>query len=308
MSIVVDFAWTKPSTAQLKSWGAVAAFGYVSHDASKSLSAAIVRLYAAQGIKSGVFFEDTADRAAAGYAAGVADARFAIVTATGYGLPSWAPVIVAVDFDIPDYAPNSDDPALKLGPVGQYLKGWCDTIGKGRTGVYGGYWAVTRAIAAGLAAYGVQTIAWSGGQADLNEIATLQNGQMLGNGQVDVEVVVSSALLGKIAWTPGEANPAAPPAPKPAPPQPSVSWTQWPPGTELAMGAANAVAVKVLQTALRNSGIYGVRGITVDGSFGNQTRTALGNFQVHEGLAEDWIAGPVTRTRLARLNDLRGRP
>jgi hypothetical protein len=25
---------------------------------------------------------------------------------------------------------------------------------------------------------------------------------------------------------------------------------------------------------------------------------------VHEGLAEDWIAGPVTRTRLARLNDL----
>jgi peptidoglycan hydrolase-like protein with peptidoglycan-binding domain len=60
----------------------------------------------------------------------------------------------------------------------------------------------------------------------------------------------------------------------------------------------------VLQAALSNSGIYGVRGITVDGSFGNQTRTALGNFQAHEGLHEDWIAGPATRTRLARLNDL----
>jgi hypothetical protein len=304
MSIVVDFAWVKPSTAQLKSWGAVAAFGYVSHDASKSLNGAIVRLYAAAGIKSGVFFEDTADRATAGYAAGAADARFAIVTATGYGLPAWAPVIVAVDFDIPDYAPDSADPMAKLGPVGEYLKGWCDTIGQHRVGVYGGYWAVTRAIAAGVASYGVQTIAWSGGQVDLSEIATLQNGAMLDNGQVDVEVVVSSALLGKIAWTPGEASPSAPPpAPKPAP-VPGVHWSQWPPDVQLSFGAGNELAVKVLQTALRNSGIYGVRGITIDGAWGNQTRTAVGNFQVHEGLTEDWIAGPVTRTRLARLNDL----
>jgi peptidoglycan hydrolase-like protein with peptidoglycan-binding domain len=118
-------------------------------------------------------------------------------------------------------------------------------------------------------------------------------------------VVTSSSLLNFIAWTPGEANPhLPPPAPKPAPaPVPSVSWPQWPPDVQLQMGAKGA-AVRVLQTALRNSGIYGVRGITVDGDFGNQTRTALGNFQAHEGLAEDWIAGPVTRTRLARLNDL----
>jgi hypothetical protein len=225
--------------------------------------------------------------------------------AASYGQPSWAPILVAVDFDIPDYAPGSSDPMAKLGQVGQYLKGWCDTIGSSRVGVYGGYWAVTRAIAAGVAAYGVQTIAWSGGQADLNQIATLQNGAMLDNGQVDVEVVVSAKLLGFIAWTPGEASPhlPAPRPPAPAPAPASVSWSQWPSGTVLQLGSKGP-AVGVLQTALSHSGIYGVRGIAVDDDLGNQTWTSLGNFQAHEGLKEDHIAGPVTRGRLESLNDL----
>jgi hypothetical protein len=288
--------------AQLKSWGAVAGFGYVSRDASKSLDAALVRQYAAAGIKSGVFFEDTAQRATGGYAAGVADAKFAIATAAGYGMPSWAPILVAVDYDIPDYAPNSNDPMLKLGPVGAYLKGWCDTIGKPRVGVYGGYWVVIRAIAAGVASYGVQTIAWSGGQVDVTQIATLQNGQVLDGGQVDVEVIVSATLLNFIAWTPGQPSPHAPPPPPPPPA--SVSWSQWSPGVDLAMGATDHAAVKVLQAALSNSGIYGVRGITVDGFFGNQTWAALGNFQAQAGLLEDHIAGPATRAKLEALGDL----
>jgi hypothetical protein len=303
VSIVVDFAWTKPSAAQLRSWGAVAAGMYVSHDASKSASAAVVKAYAAAGIKSFVFFEDTASRSAAGYAAGVADAKFAAHTAAGYGMPSWAPVIVAVDFDVPDYAPGSSDPKAKLGPAGEYLRGWCDTIGKARTGVYGGYWAVTRAISAGLAACAVQTIAWSGGLADLAQIACLQNGVMLDGGQVDVEVIQSARLLNLIAWTPGEPNPAAPTPPAPAPVA-AVSWPQWPAAIQLGFGSVNHAAVKVLQAALRNSGIYGVRGITADGWFGNQTLTALLNFQFTAHLARDGIAGRQTHAALVALNDL----
>jgi hypothetical protein len=46
VSIVVDFARTKPTVAQLKSWGAVACGMYVSHDPSKNATAALIRQYA----------------------------------------------------------------------------------------------------------------------------------------------------------------------------------------------------------------------------------------------------------------------
>jgi peptidoglycan hydrolase-like protein with peptidoglycan-binding domain len=57
-------------------------------------------------------------------------------------------------------------------------------------------------------------------------------------------------------------------------------------------------AVRVLQEALRVSGIRGVRGITVDGDFGQQTDTAVRNYQAHEHLTVDGIAGRDTRNAL----------
>jgi hypothetical protein len=101
------------------------------------------------------------DRATAGYAAGQVDARAADVQCTAVGLPGW-PVYMAVDFDIPDYAPNNPDPRAKLGPVGDYLAGALSVLGPARMGVYGGYWAVSRALDAGLVKYVWQTMAWSG--------------------------------------------------------------------------------------------------------------------------------------------------
>jgi peptidoglycan hydrolase-like protein with peptidoglycan-binding domain len=276
---------------------------YVSHDPSKNITAALASAYGAAGIKSLVFFEDTAGRALGGYAAGVADAKFALWEANAAGQPSWAPIFAAVDFDVPDFAPGSTDPMEKLGPVGQYLKGFASVLGKGRTGVYGGYWAVTRAIAAGLASFGIQTIAWSGGLVAVDQVACLQNGAMLGGGTVDVEVIQSAKLLNLVAWTPGEANPSAPPPPPPVPASP-VAWTQWPASVTLGYGSTAHVAVRVLQTALRNSGIYGVRGITPDGWFGNQTLTALLNFQFTAHLAQDGVGGRDTHAALVALNDL----
>jgi hypothetical protein len=304
MSIVVDFAWSKPSVSQLRAWGVSAAGMYVSHDPSKNITAALASQYAAAGVKSFVFYEDAADRATAGYSAGVADAKFALAQATAAGEPGWAPVFPAVDFDVPDYAPGSADPMAKLGPVGQYMKGWRDTIGKRRTGIYGGYWPVTRAISAGLASCAIQTIAWSGGLIAVDQVACLQNGAMLDGGQVDVEVIQSAKLLNLVAWTPGEADPLAPPAPPPPAPPGPVAWAQWPASVPLAYGSVNHAAVTVLQTALRNSGIYGVRGITADGWFGNQTLTALLNYQFFAHLAADGIAGPATRAALVALSHL----
>ena len=297
-AIVVDFAWHKPTVAQLQSWGAVAAGMYISHDPGKNATAPLIKSYAAAGIKTFLFYEDTAAQAVNGHPQGVTDAVFALAQANALGMPAWAPIIAAIDFDVPDYSPVLSDPAAKLGPVGAYLRGWCDTIGETRTGVYGSYYTCTRAIAAGLAAYAIQTIAWSGGQADLKDIACLQNGQMLDSGQVDVEVIVSSKLLSLIAWTPGEPDPNPPPKPPV-----TVSWAQWPSGTVLQYGSTGE-AVTVLQAALRNSGIYGVRGITADGDFGSQTLTAVRNFQYVKNLTVDGIAGPQTRTALVALNDI----
>jgi hypothetical protein len=52
--------------------------------------------------------------------------------------------------------------------------------------------------------------------------------------------------------------------------------------------------VVLLQRKLSDSGLKGVRGITVDGVFGQQTLTAVRNFQEHEGVAVDGIVGPQT--------------
>ena len=298
-AIVVDFAWHKPSAAQLKSWGAVAAGMYVSHDPAKNATAPLIKSYAAAGIKSFLFYEDTAAQAVNGHPQGTADAAFALAQANALGMPAWAPLIAAIDFDVPDYSPVLDDPAAKLGPVGQYLKGWCDTIGKTRVGVYGSYYTCTRAVAAGLTSYAVQTIAWSGGQADLKDIACLQDGETLDNGQVDVEVIESARMLNLIAWTPGEPDPRTPPPPPPV----TVTWAQWPGGMTLTYGDAGA-AVTVLQTALGGSGIRGVRGIAADGIFGSQTLTAVRNFQYVKNLTVDGIAGNQTRAALKALNDI----
>lgn len=97
----------------------------------------------------------------------------------------------------------------------------------------------------------------------------------------------------------------APPAPKPAPAPapPAITWSQWPASATLQQGSTGA-AVKVLQTACRDSGMHGVRGITVDGDFGPQTLTAVRNFQAAKKLTVDGIAGPQTRAALKALNDL----
>ena len=301
MSIVVDFAWSKPTVAQLQSWGAVAVGMYVSHDPAKNADLTLVSEYAAAGIKTFLFFEDYADRAAGGYAAGTADARFAYTLAGTCGKPGWAPVVPAYDFDIPDYAPDSADPLLKLGPVGQYARAWQDfnrSAGVIADAAYADYYIVKRLTAAGLCGIGVQTIAWSGGQVDLTDIALLQNGGTLAGGNVDIEIIESAALLTHLAWVPGEPSPIAPPRP-----QPVIIWAMWPPGVTLQQGSKGN-AVRVLQTACRDSGLAGVRGVTVDGDFGPQTLTAVRNFQAHMDLAVDGIAGPETREALKALNDL----
>lgn len=119
----------------------------------------------AHGVAVAVVWESAANRAAAGHDAGVADARAADVAVTAAGAAGW-PVYFAVDYDLPDAAPGSTDPRAKLGAVADYFAGVVSVLGVGRTGVYGGFWAVSRVLDAGLASYAWQTAAWSGNNTD----------------------------------------------------------------------------------------------------------------------------------------------
>jgi hypothetical protein len=90
----------------------------------------------------------------------------------------------------------------------------------------------------------------------------------------------------------------------PAPPIITTVKPKWPAGLTLILGNKGN-AVEALQTALSDSGITGVRGIVKDGVFGQQTRTAIRNFEVAENLALDpdglALAGPQVRGKLINL-------
>jgi peptidoglycan hydrolase-like protein with peptidoglycan-binding domain len=77
---------------------------------------------------------------------------------------------------------------------------------------------------------------------------------------------------------------------------PSVTAAKWPIGRTLKKGDLGN-AVLALQQACHNSGMRGVRGIAVDGDFGQVTEVAVSNFQEACGLSVDGIAGAQTRGR-----------
>lgn len=157
----VDYAWSHPGGAALKAAGAQFACRYLSPDSSKNLTRTEAADLAAHGVWAVVVWESTAARARAGRAAGVADARTALIQATAAGMPSGRPIYFAVDFDA-----TPGDQTL----INAYLDGASSVIGRDRVGIYGGYYPVKRALDAGKATWAWQTIAWSGGQWDARAV------------------------------------------------------------------------------------------------------------------------------------------
>jgi hypothetical protein len=148
----VDYAWSHPGGAAIQRAGYRFACRYSSNDATKDISRQEADDLAAHGVWTVVVRETTANRARAGRAAGIADAKAAAARATTAGMPSGRPLYFAIDYDAP-----ADDKA----EICDYFRGVASVIGLARTGGYGGYDQLKWLIDAGLIAWVWQTAAWS---------------------------------------------------------------------------------------------------------------------------------------------------
>jgi hypothetical protein len=167
----LDYSGGRPSGAAV----ARAGYGFVARYLANGLSGRVnlsageVSDMHANGVAVAVVWErkqlGQPDRVTQGRPAGVADAQAAAAQANDVGLPD-NPIYFCVDFDIPDYDHAATSPRAKLGPIADYFDGVASVLPHSRIGVYGGYWAVSRVLDAGLAAWAWQTAAWSGGQED----------------------------------------------------------------------------------------------------------------------------------------------
>lgn len=147
----VDYSFARPSPATTRKAGYVGVARYLTHlPSGKALSSVEAKALHDAGLAITLVWETTAGRAGAGSAAGAADARDANKLADALGVPKDVVIFYAVDFD----ADPSD--------VAPYFHG-AKTAGGRPVGVYGSF-RVVKATLAGLADYGWQTLAWSGGK------------------------------------------------------------------------------------------------------------------------------------------------
>lgn len=158
--MIIDYSMWRPGQADLV--GVNGAIRYLSRDSKKAISGPEMAALHEWGIGTALIFEDEAERALQGAGAGMQDGAFIASQLAALGVPHGRPCYVALDFDIQDYAPNSTSAYAKLGPAAEYLHnvlakleatGWA-------MGVYGGYWAVKRAMDSGIAPWAWQAWPW----------------------------------------------------------------------------------------------------------------------------------------------------
>ena len=147
-----DYSTARPKISALAPAGIKFVVRYTSPGVNpKNLTQAELTALLAAGIEVAVVFESVSGRMLAGHGAGISDAITADTAVKMLGMPG-LPVYFACDFD----AAAGQQPLIN-----DYLDGAASVIGRARTGIYGGYWPVSRALNAAKATYAWQTYAWS---------------------------------------------------------------------------------------------------------------------------------------------------
>jgi Rv2525c-like, glycoside hydrolase-like domain len=175
----VDYSGARPSGICMYANGKRFAVRYFGPGGSWKLAtrAECAGLWAS-GIDLVAVAEGFANDAMQGYGLGRQHAIAANAHAVASGMPINRPVYFAVDFDMQLGHANA---------VGAYLDGAASHLGRGRTGIYGGYTAIQWAGANGKAAWFWQTYAWSQGRwSGYNHIEQYRNHVTVCGGQVDL--------------------------------------------------------------------------------------------------------------------------
>lgn len=193
--MIADYAFWRPANrGDLE--GVHGVIRYLSHDPKKAVTAGELAELWHWGKATALVFEDAAQRAAEGRAAGAEDGKFCLNAVKQLAVPPGAeggfrPVYAPVDFDVPDYAPDSTSALLKLGPVGQYLVAFGKALEPAYGwGAYGGYWLVRRCWHAGLTRRLMQTVAWSpaGPGGLFPHVSLYQPGTKILDGNADLDL------------------------------------------------------------------------------------------------------------------------
>lgn len=179
----VDFAGGRPGAAAIKNAGYDFVVRYLTAGGpalpGKQLLQDELADYTSHGIYVVFMWETTADRMRGGRAAGIQDAKDAYGYLLSLGIPSGQVIYFACDFD----SSEADQTQIN-----DYLRGAASYVGTtALIGVYGGYWAVSRALDAGAAMWAEQTSAWSGVNLDKRRNITQAGSQTNINGvQCDI--------------------------------------------------------------------------------------------------------------------------
>lgn len=161
MSFGCDYAFSPhPPASALKAAGARFVCRYVSPEAQndtngKNISKAECAEILKAGIELVLVYEPfAANWMLGGHSAGVTAAKHFDAVAKAIDVPGII-MYCAADFDATPG--NQTD-------INNCLAGAASVVGSHRTGIYGDFYVIQRAVAAGKAAYAWQTPAWSGGQ------------------------------------------------------------------------------------------------------------------------------------------------
>ncbi len=202
--MLIDYSVLRPPIPLLQAAGVTAVGRYLGHDCEpgykcihKNLTLAEKNALVAAGIQIWLSSEYAKDAATLGAPQGTKDALLASrqLAALGMAAPGTA-VYYAVDFDIGDYAPALPETAAnaraKLGPVAKYFDAIHATRPNHEVDGYGGYWAVSRLLDAGLIKRGWQTLAWSGGKWDPRAVLRQELTQVFGAADVNIHTAAAA--------------------------------------------------------------------------------------------------------------------
>ena len=156
----VDYSFARPSPGGLSGEGWSFAARYVSDcGCGKNVTKGEADALIAAGVDVVLVWENAGTEAgqAGSFNVGVGHAQRAQAQALAAGMPATRPIYFALDYD----APPGDQPNIDA-----YLDGVASVLGRERTGLYAGYWPLSRAFDAGKITFGWQTYAWSGGNWD----------------------------------------------------------------------------------------------------------------------------------------------